>query len=145
MDHWAEAEKRDAGKSHYWEAVVLTVIMAAFIVGGYFSMRWFNEHADELQQVIEESQQAEPAQEPAAPEGQQAEPAQEQTAPAQEGQQAEPSQEQTAPAQDEQQTTPEGQQAEPSQEQTAPAQDEQQAAPEEQQAEPAQEPVQSNL
>ena len=109
MDHWEEAEKRDAGKNHYWEAVVLTVIMAATIAAGYFSMKWFNDHADELMQVIEESQQAEPAQEPAAPEGQQAEPAQEPAAP--EGQQAEPAQEPAAP---------EGQQTEPAQEPAAP-------------------------
>jgi predicted secreted protein len=155
MDHWAEAEKRDAGKNHYWEAVILTIIMVAVIVGGYFTVKWVNDHAEEIQQVIEESQQAEtaqeaePAQGPETPaqEGQQAEPAQEPEAPAQEGQQAEPPQEQTAPAQDGQQAEPaqDGQQTAPEEQQAAPAQDDQQAAPEEQQAEPAQEPVQSNL
>ena len=139
MDHWAEAEKRGAGKNHYWEAVILTIIMAAVIVGGYFTVKWVNDHAEEIQQVIEESQQAETAQE--------AEPAQGPETPAQEGQQAEPAQEQTAPAQDGQQAEPaqDGQQTAPEEQQAAPAQDDQQAAPEEQQAEPAQEPVQSNL
>ena len=79
MDHWAEAEKRDAGKNHYWEAVILTIIMVAVIVGGYFTVKWVNDHAEEIQQVIEESQQAETAQE--------AEPAQGPETPAQEGQQ----------------------------------------------------------
>ena len=31
-DHWEEMERRDTGKNHIWEAVVLTVIMAAIVI-----------------------------------------------------------------------------------------------------------------
>ena len=52
-DHWAEREARDAGKNHIWEAVVLTVIMAAILAGGIYVGKWFNDHAEEIQQHIE--------------------------------------------------------------------------------------------
>ena len=47
-DHWEEMEARDAGKSHIWEAVVLTVIMVAVLVAGILGYRWYNEHAEEI-------------------------------------------------------------------------------------------------
>ena len=123
-DHWEALEKRDAGRSHIWEAVVLTVIMVAVLAAGIMGSMWLDKHADEIQQIIEEQsglqeqegQEAAPAQE-AAP-GQEAAPEQEAT-PAQE---ADPSQEATpgqeaAPAQEAapgQETTP-GQEAAPEQ------------------------------
>ena len=65
MDHWAELEERDTGKNHIWEAVVLTVIMAAIIAAGALGTKWLSDHAEELQQYtqeIEESMMEEQAQ-----------------------------------------------------------------------------------
>ena len=53
MDHWAEAEIRDAGKNHYWEAVVLTLIVAGLTAAGVFGAKWMNDHADEINQYFE--------------------------------------------------------------------------------------------
>ena len=53
MDHWAEAEIRDAGKNHYWEAVVLTLIVAGLTAAGVFGAKWMNDHADEINQYME--------------------------------------------------------------------------------------------
>ena len=53
MDHWAEAEIRDAGKNHYWEAVVLTLIVAGLTVAGVFGAKWMNDHADQINQYME--------------------------------------------------------------------------------------------
>jgi len=53
MDHWAEAEIRDAGKNHYWEAVVLTLIVAGLTAAGLFAGKWVNDHADEINQYME--------------------------------------------------------------------------------------------
>jgi hypothetical protein len=52
MDHWAEAEMRDAGKNHYWEAVVLTLIVAGLTAAGAFAGKWANDHAEEIQQYL---------------------------------------------------------------------------------------------
>ena len=82
-DHWQELEEREAGKSHVWEAVVLTVIMAAVIVSGYLAIRWFEQNADEIQQVIEEMEQA--AESEQSGEGQSAQPGAEQPAGTQPG------------------------------------------------------------
>lgn len=56
-DHWEEMERRDTGKNHIWEAVVLTVIMAAII--GLFALGglWLRDHSDEVQQFLEEVQE----------------------------------------------------------------------------------------
>ncbi len=53
MDHWAEAERRDAGKNHYWEAVVLTLIVAGLTAASMFGAKWMNDHADEINQYFE--------------------------------------------------------------------------------------------
>ena len=53
MDHWAEAEIRDTGKNHYWEAVVLTLIVAGLTAAGVFGAKWMNDHADEINQYFE--------------------------------------------------------------------------------------------
>ena len=53
MDHWAEAERRDAGKNHYWEAVVLTLIVAGLTAAGLFAGKWVNDHADEINLYME--------------------------------------------------------------------------------------------
>ena len=53
MDHWAEAEIRDAGKNHYWEAVVLTLIVAGLTAAGVFGAKWMNDHADQINQYME--------------------------------------------------------------------------------------------
>ena len=56
-DHWEEMERRDTGKNHIWEAVVLTVIMAAII--GLFALGglWLRDHSDEVQQFLQEVQE----------------------------------------------------------------------------------------
>ena len=121
-DHWEQLEKRDAGKNHIWEAVVLTFIMIA-VMGAFFMANiWLDNHADEIGQIIEEQsgqqdqegQEVTPGQE-AVP-GQDAVPGQE-TTPGQEvtpGQDAVPGQETTpgqeaAPEQGEQPVQPGGQ------------------------------------
>ena len=52
-DHWEEMEELEAGKSHIWEAVVLTVIMVAVLAAGVLGYRWYNEHAEEIAQISE--------------------------------------------------------------------------------------------
>ncbi len=52
-DHWEEMEELEAGKSHIWEAVVLTVIMIAVVAAGALGYRWYNEHAEEIAQISE--------------------------------------------------------------------------------------------
>jgi len=52
-DHWEEMEELEAGKSHIWEAVVLTVIMIAVVAAGALGYRWYNEHAEEVAQISE--------------------------------------------------------------------------------------------
>ena len=52
-DHWEEMEELEAGKSHIWEAVVLTVIMIAVLAAGALGYRWYNEHAEEIAQSSE--------------------------------------------------------------------------------------------
>ena len=52
-DHWEEMEEREAGKSHIWEAVVLTVIMVAVLAAGVLGYRWYNEHTEEIAQISE--------------------------------------------------------------------------------------------
>ena len=122
-DHWEELEKRDAGRSHIWEAVVLTAIMAAII--GFFALAnlWLNNHADEVQQFLQEvqEQQAVTQEQEGQQPGQEALPGQngQETVPGQSGQ---PAQE-TAPGQSGQETAP-GQSAQPGQE-TAPDQSQQ--------------------
>ena len=122
-DHWEELEKRDAGRSHIWEAVVLTAIMAATI--GFFALAnlWLNNHADEVQQFLQEvqEQQAVTQEQEGQQPGQEALPGQngQETVPGQSGQ---PAQE-TAPGQSGQETAP-GQSAQPGQE-TAPDQSQQ--------------------
>ena len=57
MDHWKEMEKRDAGKNHIWEAVVLTIIMIAAVATVGFGAWYANEHREELQQYYNEQLQ----------------------------------------------------------------------------------------
>ena len=52
-DHWEEMEELEAGKSHIWEAVVLTVIMVAVLAAGVLGYRWYNEHTEEIAQISE--------------------------------------------------------------------------------------------
>ena len=52
-DHWEEMEELEAGKSHIWEAVVLTVIMVAVVAAGALGYRWYNEHTEEIAQISE--------------------------------------------------------------------------------------------
>ena len=141
-DHWEELEKRDAGKSHIWEAVVLTAIMAAII--GLFALAnvWLSNHSDEVQQILQEQQEGQQPGQEALPDqnqqpGQEALPGQngQETVPGQSGQ---PAQE-TAPGQSGQETAP-GQSVQPGQE-TAPDQNQQpgqEAAPD-QSGQPGQE------
>lgn len=157
VDYWKELEARNAGKSHIWEAVVLTLIMASVIAACIFANLWLEKHSDEIEQFIEsqveeaaqESQPAEPAEDGTqaqpAPESQPAEPTQEgtQAQPAPESQQAEPAQDGTQA-----QPTPEGQQAEPARDgtQTQPSPGGQKPTPAQDNnaaAEPAQEDTQA--
>ena len=126
MDHWAQAEMRDAGKNHYWEAVVLTAIVAALTAASIFGARWINNHADEINQYME-SQGIKPSE---SEEPVQTQPAETQTQPAQT--QEQPAQTQTQPAQT--QTQPAQTQEQPAQTQTQPAQTQEQPA----QTQPAQ-------
>ena len=57
-DHWEEMEELEAGKSHIWEAVVLTVIMVAVLAAGVLGYRWYNEHAEEIAQISEMMEEA---------------------------------------------------------------------------------------
>ena len=56
-DHWEEMERRDTGKNHIWEAVVLTVIMAAIISLFALGGLWLRDHSDEVQQFLQEVQE----------------------------------------------------------------------------------------
>ena len=53
-DHWEELEEREAGKSHIWEAVVLTVLMIAVLAGGVLFARWWNENGEAFTQALEQ-------------------------------------------------------------------------------------------
>ena len=119
-------QMRDAGKNHYWEAVVLTAIVAALTAASIFGARWINNHADEINQYME-SQGIKPSE---SEEPVQTQPAETQTQPAQT--QEQPAQTQTQPAQT--QTQPAQTQEQPAQTQTQPAQTQEQPA----QTQPAQ-------
>jgi uncharacterized iron-regulated membrane protein len=113
MDHWAEAEIRDAGKNHYWEAVVLTLIVAGLTAAGLFAGKWVNDHADEINlymesQGIKPSESGEPIQ---------TQPAETQTQPAET--QTQSGETQTQPAETQKQSQESG---EPAQVQPAQAQ-----------------------
>ena len=57
-DYWEELENSYAGRSHIWEAVVLTVLMAAVIGSAIFANIWINDHPDEIQQMLDSYQDA---------------------------------------------------------------------------------------
>ena len=63
MDYWEEMEKRNAGKSHIWEAVVLTIIMAAALAAVYFGIQWVNNHQEQIMQIEQMIQEEQAAQE----------------------------------------------------------------------------------
>ncbi len=113
MDHWAEAEIRDAGKNHYWEAVVLTLIVAGLTAASMFGAKWMNDHADEINQYME-SQGIKPSE---SGEPVQTQPAETQTQPAET--QTQSGETQTQPAETQKQSQESG---EPAQVQPAQAQ-----------------------
>ena len=132
-DHWAEMEARDAGKNHIWEAVVLTVIMAAILAGGIYVGKWFNDHAEEIQQHIEmqealeeqsQTQEAQPQTQEAQPQTQEAQPQTQQAQP--QTQEAQPQTEQAQPQTQEaqpqaQEVQPQTQEVQPQGQETQPA------------------------
>ena len=65
-DHWEEMEALDAGRSHIWEAVVLTVIMVVTLAAGGYGYWWFNQHQDEIMQQLEQINEQQAAEESAA-------------------------------------------------------------------------------
>ena len=65
-DHWEEMEELDAGRSHIWEAVVLTVIMVVTLAAGGYGYWWFNQHHDEIMQQLEQINEQQAAEESAA-------------------------------------------------------------------------------
>ena len=66
MDYWEEMEKRNAGKSHIWEAVVLTIIMAAALAAVYFGIQWVETPAAEAPAVEQPAAETPGAEAPAA-------------------------------------------------------------------------------
>jgi len=63
MDYWEELENRNAGKNHIWEAVVLTIIMAAALAAVYFGIQWVNNHQEQIMQIEQMIQEEQAAQE----------------------------------------------------------------------------------